>query len=142
MIVLNPESPTGRRRFWIPKAPLPVDVVACCVLLSVEVLLYVWLFLGAGLQIWAAGDDSATVDAVQRTELIRTQWLFVAALALLLVAAVLRAPWMFVGQLLAAAALAVLLTLAHHDYARTHPTPAPAPTSYYQPCYSGSGTCN
>ncbi|SEL86988.1 DUF6234 family protein [Streptacidiphilus jiangxiensis] len=142
MIVLNPETPTSRGRFRVPRAPLPVDVVASCVLLGVEVLLYVWLWLGGGLQIWAAGDDSASVDATLRTELARTQWLLFAALALVVVAAVLRAPWTFGSQLLAAAALTVLLTLAQQGYDRTHPTPAPAPTGDHQPCYSGSGTCN
>ncbi|MGW4299248.1 DUF6234 family protein [Streptomyces sp. NPDC004646] len=52
-----------------------------------------------------------------------------------------RAPWTVASQVIVALAVGALLAQVQRDYDRSHPVPAPTPTTRHVPCYSGSGTC-
>ncbi|MFH8492352.1 DUF6234 family protein [Streptomyces longisporoflavus] len=126
-----------RRRFRSTRTPTRKDVGTALVLLVIESVVYVAGSIGHGLQIWAAADDRATIDAARLESIAWTQYLLIAALVLTALALLARARWTALLQLLTVATLAALLALSQHDYAQTHPRPAPTPSEGYVPCYSG-----
>ncbi len=95
-----------------------------------------------GMETWAAQGQEDRIEAARVAELAWTRHFLIATLVLAGLALLSRAPWTVVSQLLAAGTVAVLLTLAQHDYDRRHPAPPPPPNPAYTPCYSGSGRCN
>lgn len=111
-------------------------------LFVVEAAVSMWKSFGYGMQIWAAQGAQAEIDASLLASIAWTEHFLLATLVLAGLAALARAPWTVLSQVLAAGTLAVLLVLSQHDYDRTHPGPAPTPSVGYSPCYSGSGRCN
>lgn len=111
-------------------------------LFLIEVAVYAGKRFGDGMEVWAAQGEEARIDASYLASLAWTQHFLVVIVVLAGLAALARAPWTVLVQLLAAGAVAALLVLAQHEYDRTHPGPAPLPSAGYSPCYSGSGRCN
>ncbi len=97
---------------------------------------------GYGMEVWAAQGHAEQIEAARLAGLAWTQHFLIATLVLAGLALLSRAPWTVLSQLLAAGAVAALLTLAQHDYDRRHPAPLPPPNPAYTPCFSGSGRCN
>ncbi|MFI8875432.1 DUF6234 family protein [Streptomyces sp. NPDC055243] len=136
-------EPRRRRRWpWSSRTSLRADVSMGLLLLVVEVVVHVAGSFGHGMEVWAAQDDQARIDAAQRAGIAWTQYLLIGALVLAVLAALARAPWTMMLQLLAVAALTVLFVFSQHEYERTHPGPAPTPSAGYSPCYSGSNRCD
>ncbi|MFD9353463.1 DUF6234 family protein [Streptomyces sp. NPDC060031] len=136
-------EPSPRRRWpWSSKTTRAKDVAIGIVLFLTEVAVYVGKSFGDGMEVWAAQGDEARIEAARLASLAWTEHCLVVILVLAGLAALARAPWTVLLQLLAAGAVAALLVLAQHDYDRTHPRPAPIPSAGYSPCYSGSGRCN
>jgi uncharacterized protein DUF6234 len=134
-------SPRGRWP-WSSKTSRTKDVPIGIVLFLVEVALCAGKIFGDGMEIWAAQGDEARIDASRLASLVWTEHFLVVIVVLAGLAALTRAPWTVLSQLLAAGAVAVLLGLSQHEYDRTHPGPAPIPSAGYSPCYSGSGKCH
>ncbi|MFD9339689.1 DUF6234 family protein [Streptomyces sp. NPDC060028] len=136
-------EPSPRRRWpWSSKTTRAKDVSIGIVLFLTEAVVYVGKGFGDGLEVWAAQGDEARIEASRIASLAWTEHFLVVVLVFAGLAALTRAPWTVVLQLVAAGAVAALLALAQHDYDRTHPRPAPVPSAGYSPCYSGSGRCN
>ncbi|KIF02833.1 hypothetical protein PL81_27730 [Streptomyces sp. RSD-27] len=130
-----------RRRPWSRRTSTGADVTVAIVLFLLEAAVFLSGLFGYGMEAWAAQGDQERIAAA---DLAGRQWMAGFLVALLLsavLAMVSRAPWTAASQLLAAAAVAALLVLAQHAYARSHPTPAPRPGPEYVPCHSGSGRC-
>ncbi|MFE4856677.1 DUF6234 family protein [Streptomyces sp. NPDC056670] len=136
-------EPSTRRHFpWSSRTPLGTDLAGGILLLMIEAALGVWKLFGDGMEVWAAQGDQTRIDA---SDLSGIAWLghfLVVVLILAVVAALCRAPWTTVLQLLAAGAAGALLVLAQHSYDQHHPDPPPPPNPHYTPCYSGSGRCS
>jgi hypothetical protein len=141
MTGIPPEPAPGRRWPWSSRTSLASDVGLALTLFVGEALLFVWKSFGYGLQAWAAQGAAGGIDAAQLASIAWTEHFLLATLALLGLAALARAPWTAVSQLLVAGALAVVLVLSQHEYSRDHPGPAPAPSAGYSPCYSGGDNC-
>jgi hypothetical protein len=136
-------EPRPRRGWpWSSRTSLRADVSTGLSLLVVEIVVYVAGSFGHGMEVWAAQADRARVDAAQLQSIAWTQYLLIGALVLAGLAAVGRAPWTMLLQLLAVGTFTVLLVFSQHEYDRTHPRPAPTPSAGYSPCYSGSNTCD
>jgi hypothetical protein len=108
----------------------------------VDVAAFLGGTFGYRTEVWAAQGEKADVSSAQLVSIDWTEYLLLTTLVLAGLAALARAPWTVVSQLLVAGTLAVLLVFWQHDYTRTHPGPAPGPPAGYTPCYSGSGTCD
>ncbi|MEV5374405.1 DUF6234 family protein [Streptomyces nondiastaticus] len=138
-----PEPPPRRRwRPWSRRTPPGLDVGVGVLLFLVEAAVFVAIDFGYGMEVWAAQGAQERIEAARIAGLAWTQRFLIATLVFAGLALLSRAPWTVLSQLLAAGAVAVLLTLAQHDYDRRHPDPPPAPNPAYTPCYSGSGRCN
>ncbi|MEV4927326.1 DUF6234 family protein [Streptomyces roseoverticillatus] len=138
-----PEPPPRRKwRPWSRRTSLGQDLGVGILLFIVEAAVFLGVLFDYGMEIWAAQGQEDRIEAARSAELAWTQHFLVATLVLAGLALLSRAPWTVLSQLLAAGAVAVLLTLAQHDYDRRHPAPPPAPNPAYTPCYSGSGRCN
>jgi len=111
-------------------------------LLTVEAVVFGWQSFGYGMQIWAAQGVQPEIDGARLASIAWTEHFLFVTLVLAGLAALSRAPWSALSQLLATGALTVLLVVSQHEYDRTHPNPAPSPSVEYSPCYSGSGTCH
>ncbi|MFI6765464.1 DUF6234 family protein [Streptomyces sp. NPDC050355] len=136
-------EPSPRRRWpWSRRTPRARDVVIGIALFVVEVAVFLLAGFGYGMEVWAAQGEQSRIDTAHLAQLAWTQHFFVAVIVCAGLAALFRAPWTVLSQLLAAGAVAVLFVLAQHDYDRSHPDPAPVPSAGYTPCYSGSGRCN
>ncbi|HET6857740.1 MAG TPA: DUF6234 family protein [Streptomyces sp.] len=136
-------EPSPRRRWpWPSKPSRAKDVSVGIVLFLIEAVVYVGKSFGDGMEVWAAQGEEARIDASRFASLAWAEHFLVVILVLAGLAALARAPWTVLLQLLAAGAVAALLGVAQHDYDRTHPGPAPTPSAGYSPCYSGSGRCN
>ncbi|WP_235482788.1 DUF6234 family protein [Streptomyces roseoverticillatus] len=136
-------EPSRRRRWpWSRRTPGGRDAGIGILLFIVEAAVYLATGFRYGMEIWAAQSDEKRIDATRVAELAWVQHFLIATVVLAGLALLFRAPWTVLSQLLAAGVVAVLLTLAQHDYDRAHPAPAPAPNPAYVPCYSGSGRCN
>jgi hypothetical protein len=108
-------------------------------LFLVEAWLFFWAALAWGLAGWASGGSAAQNDAAAHTGISRLEHLLILAVVGGVIAALLRAPCSSASQLVVAAVLAVLALQAQSAYDQAHqPAPAPSPTVYYDPCYSGS----
>lgn len=135
----DPE-PLHRRPSWLPRerAPLGTDVPVAFFLFLVEA----WLFFRAAL-VWGmsgwAGQTAAQADEATRAGISRLEHLLIAAVVCGVIAALLRAPCSSASQLVIAAVLAFMVLLAQGGYDQAHqPAPAPSPSVWYDPCYSGS----
>ncbi|MGW6062993.1 DUF6234 family protein [Streptomyces sp. NPDC055189] len=136
-----PEPRPHRRWLRSTRTPLRKDVGTALLLLVIEAVVFVAGSLGHGLQIWAAPDDQARIDAAQLASIAWMEHLLIGTLLLTALALLARARWTALLQLLAAATFAVLVVLSQHEYDQTHPRPAPTPSEGYSPCYSGSNDC-
>ncbi|MFE0174316.1 DUF6234 family protein [Streptomyces sp. NPDC059002] len=137
-----PEPPARRRLPWSGRTSVRADVAVGILLFVVEAVVFVAGLFGHGMEVWAAQGDQARIDAARLAGIAWTAHLLVAALVVAVLAALSRAPWTVVSQLLVAGTLGALLVVSQHEYERTHPGPAPTPRAGYSPCYSGSGTCD
>ncbi|MFE1775389.1 DUF6234 family protein [Streptomyces sp. NPDC059008] len=137
-----PEPSPRRGRPWSRRTPRGRDVGIGIALFVVEAAVFLLAGFGYGMEVWAAQGEQARIDAVQLAQLAWMQYFFVAVVVCAGLAALFRAPWTVLSQLLAAGAVAVLFVLAQHDYDRSHPGPAPVPSAGYTPCYSGSERCD
>ncbi|MBC3841927.1 hypothetical protein GXW82_22155 [Streptacidiphilus sp. 4-A2] len=127
--------PVRRRRLLPPRPPRAGDVGFALSLLFVEVA--VWMLRGI-----LAGFTLVPVTTAEfdHSQLVFAGWeigIAIAALAIALPAALLRAPWTACIQLLVAVVVGVMGLSAQHHYGDTTPQPAPTDT-YYAPCYSGT----
>ncbi|MEU6768175.1 DUF6234 family protein [Streptomyces sp. NPDC046853] len=136
-----PEPRPHRRWLRSSRTPLRKDVGAALLLLVIEAVVFVAGAFGHDLQMWAAPDDRATIDAARLASIAWSEYLLAAALVLAAIALLARAPWTALLQILAAATLAAVVVLSQHQYDQTHPRPAPTPSAGYEPCYSGSNDC-
>jgi hypothetical protein len=118
-----------------------VDLPVACVLFAVEAVAFLWRMFAYGMDAWAAG-PSANTDGITLAEISWAQNFALAVFVIAVLALLARMPWTAAGGVAAALAALVLLTPAQHRYDLNHPTPQPAPSIAYTPCYSGSGTCN
>ncbi|MEV6777845.1 DUF6234 family protein [Streptomyces syringium] len=137
-----PEPPAWRRRPWSRRTPLGPDIGIGILLFLVEVTLFLWVGFGYGMEVRAAQGQQEQVEAAQLAQLTWMQRFFVATIVFAGLAALFRAPWTVLSQLLAAGTVAALLVLAQHDYDRTHPDSASTSGADYAPCFSGSGKCS
>ncbi|MCB5179395.1 DUF6234 family protein [Streptomyces antimicrobicus] len=137
-----PARPRPPWRPWSRRKSTGADVALGVLLLLVEVAVAVLHGFGTGMEVWAAQGEAERIEAAELAELTWLSYHLVVVLALAAVAALFRARWTVVFQLLAALAVAALLALAQHDADRLHPDPPPRPGPEYVPCYSGSGRCN
>lgn len=142
MTHVHPEPSPRRRWPWSSRTSRAKDVSVGILLFLVEAAVYVGKGFGDGMEVWAAQGDEARIDASRLASLVWTEHFLIVIVVLAGLATLARAPWTVLLQLLAAGAVAVLLGLSQHDYARTHPAPAPTPSAGYSPCYSGSGRCH
>jgi hypothetical protein len=126
---------------WSNRTSLAPDLVVGFVLVAVEVIGFVGSLFAQGMRAWAAQGEGDP-DSAQLQSIATTEHFLYAALALVVLAALFRAPWAMVLQLLVVCVLAAGVVYARHDYDRSHPEPVPAPSAGYSPCYSGSGRCN
>ncbi|RSS48964.1 hypothetical protein EF918_36280 [Streptomyces sp. WAC06614] len=93
------------------------------------------------MEVWAAQGQVERIEAAELAELAWLSSYLVVVLGLAGAAALFRARWSVVLQLLAALAVAAVLALAQHDWDRAHPEPPPRSGPAYVPCHSGSGRC-
>nr|WP_243876616.1 DUF6234 family protein [Streptomyces sp. 846.5] len=133
-----PSVPSAQRRWPLGgRVNLAIDIALAVTLLGAQALAYLWRMFTLGMEEWAQGPD-ANPDTSTLTRIAWTQGLLIAALVLAVLAAALRAPFLALAQVIAGLTLLALLGAAQHGYDRTHPKPAPTPSVYYTPCYSGS----
>ncbi|MEU5808645.1 MULTISPECIES: DUF6234 family protein [unclassified Streptomyces] len=137
-----PVPPRLPWRPWSRRTATGADVASGVLLLLVEVAVAVLHGFGTGMEVWAAQGRVERIEAAELAELTWLSYYLVVVLGLAAVAALFRARWSVVLQLLAALGVAALLVLAQHDWDRAHPKPPPRPGPEYVPCYSGSGKCN
>lgn len=139
---LTAPPPTKRRRPRLGRAPHDLDVATGVLAFTLEVLACLWQAWIAGWAAWGAQGSASLIHAAQTTSLRWSVCLLVAALVLVGLAALFRAPWTAVSQVLAAVVLAVMLvSQLQSDGSIGQPAPTPTPSVPYSPCYSGSGTC-
>ncbi|MDT0466643.1 DUF6234 family protein [Streptomyces gibsoniae] len=132
-------EPTPRRRWpWSSRTSAGSDLAAALALFVGEVAVFGWKSFGCAMQIWAAQGAQAEIETSRIASIAWTEHVLIATLVLAGLAALTRAPWTVLSQLLAAGTLAVLLVLSQYDHDRTHPGPAPTPSVGYSPCYSGT----
>ncbi|WP_329263077.1 DUF6234 family protein [Streptomyces sp. NBC_01478] len=137
------ERPALRGRWpWSRRTSRLSDITAAVVLFLCEIPVIVWKVFGDGMAVWAAQGEQDRIDAANLASIAWNQQFLYVALALVGLAAVSRAPWTVVSQLLVAGLLGAMLANAQHVYDVEHPAPAPTPTVLYTPCLSGSGTCH
>ncbi|WP_328896887.1 DUF6234 family protein [Streptomyces sp. NBC_00236] len=133
----------SRRRWpWSNTTSRSSDIPAALMLLIVETLVFIWAMFGYGMDGWAAQGRREEIDEATLASIAFMQHFLIAVVVLFVLAALARAPWTAVLQLLAAGAVAMMLVLSQHEYEQSHPRPAPTPSAGYQPCYSGSGRCD
>ncbi|MEV7611814.1 DUF6234 family protein [Streptomyces sp. NPDC089799] len=137
---LAPPRPPWRP--WSRRKSTGADVAFGILLLLVEVAVAVLHGFGTGMDIWAAQGQADRIEAAELAELGWLSYHLVVVLGLAGVAALFRARWSVVLQLLAALGVTALLVLAQHDWDRAHPEPPSRPGPEYVPCYSGSGRCS
>ncbi|WP_329121178.1 DUF6234 family protein [Streptomyces sp. NBC_01465] len=127
---------------WSRRTALTPDLVVGISLLLLEAAAFIGVRLGSGMSVWVAEWADADTASVQRASIRAAEYFLLTTLAFVVLAVLARAPWTIALQLLAAVTLAVLLAYSQHAYDQSHPRPAPTPGPNYQPCYSGSGTCD
>ncbi|MFE9777933.1 DUF6234 family protein [Streptomyces sp. NPDC005775] len=137
----TPERPARRRWPWSSTTPLAADIAACVLFLIIEVVVYGWAMFGYGLEGLSA-QGAREMDESTLAGLAFTQHFLIGVLVVLGYAALSRAPWTALLQLLVAGFLVVLLVAGQHEYDQLHPDPAPTPSAGHVPCYSGSGRCD
>jgi hypothetical protein len=142
MTSTSTEPPARRRRPWSRRTSTGADVALGILLALVEVAVFLLHGFGTGMEIWAAQGDVPRIEAAQRAELDWESYFLVAVLAGAGIAALFRARWTMILQLLAALAAGAMLVGGQHAWDREHPEPPPRPGPEYTPCYSGSGKCN
>ncbi|MFD7534954.1 DUF6234 family protein [Streptomyces sp. NPDC059819] len=136
-------EPLTRRRFpWSSRTSLGTDLAGGILLLMIEAALGAWKLFSDSMEVWAAQGDRTRTDASGLSGIAWLEHFLVVVLILAVVAALSRAPWTTVLQLLVAGAAVVLLVLAQHGYDQRYPEPPPPPDPHYTPCYSGSGRCH
>ncbi|MEV8527117.1 DUF6234 family protein [Streptomyces sp. NPDC052000] len=136
-----PEPSPRPARPWSNRTSLGTDLAAAFLLLMIEIAVSLGKAFADGMDVWAAEGDRRVVDASDLAGITWLGHLLVVTLIITVIAALSRAPWTAVLQLLTAGMVVVLLALAQHGYDQRHPSPPPAPNPNYTPCYSGSGRC-
>ncbi|MET8810581.1 DUF6234 family protein [Streptomyces sp. NPDC004549] len=134
-------SPSRRRRPWSRRTPAFADVSVALLLFAVEALVLWGAVLGYGLQSWGAQGERSEIDAAALAEIGWLRGAAVVVTGCAVLALLSRAPWTVASQVIVALAVGALLAQVQRDYDRSHPVPAPTPTTRHVPCYSGSGTC-
>jgi hypothetical protein len=125
--------PRSTRSPWARRARTSDDLVALALLLVVQAGAAVLVLMAQGMAIWGALGDSAGIDAAAHQEIVRTWWLLGTAVLAGAVAAVYRARWTVVGQVVVIAVLAGLLVFSQHEWNVSHPAPRARPSA--GPCH-------
>ncbi|WP_438483584.1 DUF6234 family protein [Streptomyces sp. S186] len=91
-------------------------------LLETAWLVLDWMF-GLGLDVWAAQGDEERIDAADLAHVERVWVLLIAVLALAALAAIFRARWTAIAQLLVALLAGGVLMVAQHQWDHRHAPP-------------------